>query len=268
MWHNPDAQDFTQDFAQEFSQDFAKDFSGALLNSALPKPQGVVGPDGKAAEKRFNVYRNNVAYSLIEALGKNYPAVKAQCGEARFNDAARLYLSQHPPRGKIMFELGLGFAEWLDGFAPATAQMPWLADLARLERAFLAAYHAGDTPPLDPAVMATIAPEAFAELRFIKHSAAVLMASSYSIFTLLEAGRNGAVVPEPLEAQTVLVTRPRLEVEVRALPKDVSQFMSEILQGASLAEAAAAGFQTNPEFDLSACLGGLLQSGAMAGLKQ
>ncbi len=264
MWHNPDAQDFTQDFAQEF----AKDFSGALLNSALPKPQGVVGPDGKAAEKRFNVYRNNVAYSLIEALGKNYPAVKAQCGEARFNDAARLYLSEHPPRGKIMFELGLGFAEWLDGFAPAKAQMPWLADLARLERAFLAAYHAGDMPPLDTSVMATIDPVAFAELRFIKHPAAVLMASPYSIFTLLEAGRNGTVVPEPLEAQSVLVTRPQLEVEVRALPNDVSQFMSEILQGASLAEAAAAGFQTNPEFDLSACLGGLLQSGAMAGLKQ
>ena len=35
-------------------------FASALLDSNLPAPQGLVGPDGVQSERRFTVYRNNV----------------------------------------------------------------------------------------------------------------------------------------------------------------------------------------------------------------
>jgi hypothetical protein len=39
---------------------YAASFSVALTNPSLQAPVGVVGPNGKGAEKRYNVYRNNV----------------------------------------------------------------------------------------------------------------------------------------------------------------------------------------------------------------
>jgi hypothetical protein len=49
-------------------------FSGALINPERATPDCVAGPNGKTATKRYNVYRNNVTVSLIEALASIYPA--------------------------------------------------------------------------------------------------------------------------------------------------------------------------------------------------
>jgi hypothetical protein len=245
----------------------APEFAEALTNSALDKPSTIIGPNGKAADKRFNVYRNNVAYSLVEALGKNYPAVKAQCGSARFSDAALLYLSEHPPRTKLMFELGQNFADWLGSFAPAKAQMPWLADLAKAERCWLDAYHAADANPLDPALLSTIPPETLGEIRFVKHPAASIVQSQFSILTMLSEGRNGMAVETPLDPQDILITRPQFDVEVRLLPVGVGKFLNQLFDGVTLAGAAEAATGTEINFDLSSALGVLLQSGATSALE-
>ena len=45
-----------------------------------------------------------------------------------------------------------------DEFEPA-AHLPYLADVARIERAWTEAYHAAEAHPLDPAAFAALAPE-------------------------------------------------------------------------------------------------------------
>ncbi len=243
-------------------------FAEALLNPALAKPASLIGPHGKAAEKRFNIYRNNVAYSLVEALGKNYPAVKTQCGNARFTDAALLYLGEHRPRSKMIFELGkgskltTGFADWLAGFEPATAQTPWLADLANLERCWLDAFHAEDARPLDPSLFSGMTPDELGNVRFVKHAATAIICSTYSVHIMLEAGRKGLVAPERFTPQDVLITRPQFTVETRVLPEGSAIFFKQICSGNALGEAAEAAFANNPAFDFSGCLSTLFQSGA------
>jgi hypothetical protein len=207
-----------------------------------------------------------MAYSLVEALGKNYPAVKAHCGVTRFTDAALLYLGEHPPRSKMMFELGGNFAAWLDGFAPAKAQMPWLADLAKLERAWLDAYHAADAEPLDPALFSAIAPDALGNVRFVKHPATAIICSEFSIHAMLEAGRNSMPAPEHSGPQNVLITRPQFAVEITLLPKGSALFFEHICSGGTLGEAAEAAFAQHSDFDLSVSLGLLFQSGATMAL--
>ena len=56
-------------------------FASALLDPAAATPAVVLGPAGKGTIKRYNVYRNNVTVSLINALAAVYPAVKRITGD-------------------------------------------------------------------------------------------------------------------------------------------------------------------------------------------
>ncbi len=44
------------------------EFTQALLDPNRPVPTGLVDPQGRVSQKRFAVYRNNVALSLADAL--------------------------------------------------------------------------------------------------------------------------------------------------------------------------------------------------------
>ena len=56
------------------------EFRAALLDPASPSPEGVRNPDGMHATKRFDVYRNNVAVSLTDALETAFPVVNKLVG--------------------------------------------------------------------------------------------------------------------------------------------------------------------------------------------
>jgi hypothetical protein len=84
--------DFPTD--ENMQPSFAAIFVQGLTNPALPTPAGVVGPRGKAAIKRYNVYRNNVTVSLINALAATYPAVHRITGVEFFRAMARFH-SRH-----------------------------------------------------------------------------------------------------------------------------------------------------------------------------
>ena len=115
-------------------------FADALLNPEQQAPQGV-GRDGEPAPKRFAVYRNNVVVSLIEAMNQAYPSIAAIMGEANFSKVARHFISAHPPNTAMMQTYGSEFAEFIKNYKPLK-KSPFLADVARAERAWLQAYHA------------------------------------------------------------------------------------------------------------------------------
>src|SRR5205807_2161977 len=123
-------------------------FSAALLDSDLPAPPGLLGPDGEPSPRRFSVYRNNVVVGLVEALKANYPAVCRIVGEDFFGAMARDYVVARPPTSPILLDYGGDFAAFIAGFEP-TANLPYLADVARFERAWSEAYHACEACALD-----------------------------------------------------------------------------------------------------------------------
>ena len=64
-------------------------FASALLDPAGATPAVVTGPADKGALKRYNVYRNNVTVSLVNALAAVYPAVQRITGVEFFRAMAR-----------------------------------------------------------------------------------------------------------------------------------------------------------------------------------
>jgi hypothetical protein len=140
---------------------FAAAFASALLDPTRATPVDVVGPRGKAAVKRYNVYRNNVTVSLIDALAGIYPAVQRITGVDFFRAMARFHIRATRPTSPLLFECGRDFPDFIESYEYAQ-DMLWLADIARIERAWLDAYHAADAPALHPDMLAGVPPNRLA----------------------------------------------------------------------------------------------------------
>lgn len=242
-------------------------FSDALLDPEQPTPAGIVGPDGKKADKRFNVYRNNVTVSLTGALAEIYPAVHRLVGDDFFRAMARTYVRSDQPKSPLLFRYGDDFADFLEGFEPA-GKLVYLPDVARLERAWLDAFHAADAPPLDPAALAEIAQEDLTDQRFIAHPATRIVRSRYAAVSIFSANRSGADLSgiDPAIAEDGLVTRRDFDVEVRTLPEGGAAFLQALIDGKSLGEAAESAVAVAQDFDLAAAIGAMLEAGAFTAI--
>jgi hypothetical protein len=70
---------------------------------------------------------------------------------------ARSYVALAPPSSPIMLDYGAGFPDFIGAFEPAKC-LPYLQDVARIERAWIEAYHAVEAEPLASAVF-TLSPQ-------------------------------------------------------------------------------------------------------------
>ena len=241
----------------------AEGFRAAILDPETDKPATVTGPRGKQAVKRFNVYRNNVTVSLINALADIFPAVQRITGETFFRNMAREFVRAHPPASPLLFEYGHGFAAYVETFEPA-GRMPYLADVARLERCWLTAYHAADLAPLAAERLAAFPQDRLGELRFGPHPATGVVRSVCAVFDIFDVNRNSDTVPpiDTAQPQDALVTRPAHDVMVTRLPDGHAAFFERLLAGDTLAGAAEAGAGAAASFDITEAIGGLLSTGA------
>src|SRR5262249_17422664 len=253
-----------QPLEQELSS-YAAALASALIDPGRPTPAIVSGPAGKGAVRRDNIYRNNVTVSLIDALAAIYPAVQRITGVDFFRAMARFHARAAPPASPLLFEYGRDFPAFIESYEYAQA-MPWLADVARIERAWLDAYHAADAEPLAADALAAIAPEPLVEAVFVAHPATRIVRSPFSAVTIFAANR-GEGAPGPIDArlpEDALITRPDADVVVRHLPKEGAAFLASLMAGRPLGEAATLASESSPSFDIAANIAGLIQAGALA----
>lgn len=248
---------------------YAAGFASALLDPERGPPAFVSGPNGKAAKKRYNVYRNNVTVSLVDALAATYPATLRITGVDFFRAMARFHVRATPPTSPLLFEYGRGFPDFIQRYEHARS-MPWLADVARIERAWLDAYHAADEEPLAPEALASIPAELLSDTVLTPHPATRIVRSRFAAVTIFAVNRSeGPVAPiDPSAPEDALVTRPGLEVFVRRLPPGGAVFLSHLASGEPLGAAAAVALADSPGFDLSANLAGMIEAGAFTAANQ
>jgi hypothetical protein len=248
---------------------YATAFSAALLDPDRPPPDAVSGPNGKAAVKRYAVYRNNVTVSLIDALAANFPATRRITGPDFFRAMARFHIRETPPTSPLLFEYGRDFPDFIVRYEHAQS-MPWLADVARIERAWLDAYHAANAEPLTSEALASIPPERLADAVFVPHPATRIVRSHYPAVTIFAVNRSsGPVGPiETTALEDALITRPGLKVFVRHLPVGGAVFLSRLISGEPLGAAAEAAFAESAEFDLSTNIAGMLEASAFTAAHQ
>jgi hypothetical protein len=246
-------------------------FVEALTKPDLAVPDAIGKRLGGPVKRRFDVYRNNVAAGMIEALRATFPAVEKLVGPDFFSASARAYLDHDPPRSPLLFHYGETFGDFLDGLPPA-ASTPYLGDVARLEWARLKAYHARDCAPLAiddlGRYLRSDGGEAVdpGKLRFWLHPSLSLMRSRWPVVSLWAASSDlGSSEDVDMNvSEAALVIRPALTVETRQMPAPSFGFMSALCEGQILEAAAAAAAGADPDFDLTTQLQGLFAVGAVA----
>lgn len=246
---------------------YATRFVSAILDPAQPVPEGLTGPDGKSAGKRFDVYRNNVAVSLTEALETGFPVVRKLVGAPFFAAMAGVFLRAHPPRNPVLTLYGEALPGFLDRFAP-TASLPYLPDVARLELALRHAYHAADAAPFDTGALTVLTPERLMQARLRLAPAVRLVASRWPIHGIWRANTDTEAPPPGTHAQSVLVTRPGFDPVATALDPAAAAFVGALRADAPLEIALKAATDADPEFDLTPTLGLLLAQGAILALNE
>jgi hypothetical protein len=249
--------------------DRQRGFAAALLDPGLPMPAGLVGPDGEPSPKRFAVYRNNVVVGLREALKEAFPAVHRIVGADFFQAMARAYIMVEPPRSPILLDYGAGFPDFIRQFEPA-AVLPYLADVAHIERAWTEAYHAPEASPIDPMVFAAIAPDQLPSVRLVLHPSLRILRSQFPALTIWQMNIADGV-PAPVDlaggGEDVLIVRPAAAVEVRSIPNGSLEFIQALADGRPVLAALEAALIANSHFDLSANLSDLLRAGGVVGYR-
>ena len=238
-------------------------FARALLDPAAPLPAGVQGREGVADARRIAVYRNNVAAGLIGSLEKRYPVTRRLVGDDFFRGMAGAYVARHKPASPVLILYGEDFPDFAAGFEPAR-EIVYLADVARLESAWVEAYHAAEAEPVALTDLAALEPERLVDLRFAFHPAARLLALAQPAASIWAAhqGEGEPAPPEVWAPEDVLVTRPQADVLVRILPPRGLAFARALFDGASLTEAAAPLAEAGD--DPGAHLVGLIEAGALS----
>ena len=241
------------------------DFAAALRNPAPDAaPAGLSG----LARRRFRVYRNNVRVALTEALAAAYPAVERLVGTQFFERMALAYSADRPSGARTLNLYGADFPDFVAGFAPA-GDLPYLADVARLERAVLESLHAADAPALDPAAVTALGAD-LAAARFAPHPAARLVRSAWPVAGIWHANAGDELPAGELvfsaEPAGALVLRPGLSVRVEALAPAECAFAASLLAGGDAMAAQAEAASIDEGFDVVPAFRTLLAGGAFAGL--
>ena len=242
-------------------------FAAALIDPALPAPPGVRRQAKLPQSRRFDLYRNNMMASLIEAMEATFPAVRRLVGSDFFKAAAKTYIRREPPRSPVLLTYGETFGSFLDDFAPAKG-VPYLGDVARLEWARLDAYHAADVEPLPIARLAAVHESELESTKLRLHPSLRLLRSRFPLASLWAAS-NGTAPSAEVNMQcgeAVAVLRPALAVDVRLLPPGGYEFISQLAAGETLGEAADRAVQSNVGFDLATHLQGLFELGAVVAI--
>jgi len=240
--------------------------SGFAARQSKQEDLGPLMDTNVAPGQRAYVYRNSGVLACVEALQSNYRRLALLMGEASFRDMARAFVVRHPPERRSL----VGYGETLPDFIDAHSGdhgLPWLADLARLDRGWLEAHLAADAQPIGADAIAHLSEDALLTLRFAPHPSVRRVETAFdlsAIWSALEAGEAPEGQVHIIKrAATHMFWRPAHEVQHVPLSSAASALLAALIADETLGQACEAAIVRDPGADLSAIIAFIFQSGLL-----
>jgi hypothetical protein len=251
------------------------------IEARYPVSRRIAGDDLFRAMARVFVRTHRPRTPVMIAYGEEFPEFVADylaatqrepileddaCGQGRHREERSDAAIQRPV-GRPATPGLLRFARNDDGSSTRVhLDLPILPDVARLENAWVEAYHAEDAALATVADLAALNPDCLPNTRIAFHPAARLLrfATPAASVWASAQGCDHPAAPTEGTREDALITRPDCDVRVRVLPPLGFDFALSLREGATLVEGVAV--VNDPGFDFGAHLVGLIDSGAVASI--
>jgi hypothetical protein len=132
---------------------------GLLVEEVVAEKRGL------SAHQRLGIYTSGYVARLLECMRADFPVLRRFVGDSVFDAFARAYIVTEPPHSPSLFDLGAGFAKFLEETKPK-AEIGLLdlpPEIARLERARTEGMRARGTEGDPPAATSLSSFEIFTE---------------------------------------------------------------------------------------------------------
>ena len=228
-----------------------------------------VAGDTIPAAARLNVYRHHVFESLGTALAATFSTVLALVGTDFFRDLARAFVRHALPLQPVLSEYGADFPAFITGYQ-AARNLPYLADVGRLDWALNLAFHAPLGGRLKAEDLSAVPVERLPSMAIALAVGAVLVSSRYPLDRIWAASQPGATsetVDLNSGAANLLVLRRPDDAGFVSLSAGEAAFVAALAEAMSLEQAAGRAFEADPAFELSTSFARLLALGAFAALQ-
>jgi len=226
-------------------------------------------------ERGLEAYRANAGAAAERALASAYPVVQALVGAETFAVLARAFWQARPPARGDLAWLGAGLAGFIE-HDPQLADVPYLADVARLEWLLARAEVAPDAPGSASErlgslrVLAEFAPQ---ELFVSLAPGAAVLRSAWPVASVWLAHRPSAPAAAFEAARTrvaarvgeaVFVWRPEWVARVEVVDEASACFLEALLEGSDLARAVADATRVSADWSFEAWLARAIGAGWLA----
>ena len=231
-------------------------FADALLNPDAAPPALALWREHPHNRHRLALYRGNLAATATKALTAAYPVIAALVGTEFFGALAHAYVRARPSHDGDLNCFGCQLGEFLGDF-PHAAQLPYLADMARLEWAVHRAHYAADAKPVTAQQLGELAPAQLEAARLRLHDACVPMRFDWAVVSLWLAHQPAADIDFPADMavqEAGVVARPGWRVQVLPLGAGGYAALTVLRAGGTFGAALDAAFDVDGDFDVAAQL--------------
>lgn len=239
-------------------------FSKLMLShpDAVSKPDPALTPlftcNENVLPMRLQIYQNNVVGSLTRAMQLTYPLIVILTGEGFAASLMRSFVRDNPPREACLARYGKGFDRYIESYAPAR-NLPYLADIARLEWAMNESFYAQDDSALHPSGLQNVPGCELADVTLQLRSSVRLLESGWPLLAIREfCLQDDRDESETLDLDQggcrIMIYRPALSAEIESLDTTEYDFLKGIKEGRPLGYILESVLQTHPDFDFQAFL--------------
>jgi len=241
-------------------------FAAALFNPGAKDAPGIRAA-GISPAVRLGFYRTNVFENYRKALSVTYAAVQKLIGRGLFDALAHDYTMCYFSRSGDVGAHGAHFAEFVARHTVAR-QLPYLADVARLEWCLEESFNEAGSAPLSVQRLSAVPPELCDQLRFMLAPASRLISSRYPIDRIWQICQPDHAGDEQIDLDSggvdLLVLRDGCVVTTERLSAAELAMLTALASGYNFAEAFDYARSMEPAFDPAAFLQRYLANGVLA----
>jgi hypothetical protein len=232
-------------------------FVNALFNPSQDVENLLRATQNSHVADGLAIYRNNVFSNYRRVLSSVYPVIQRLVGDGFFTAVCDDYIRAIPSWSGDVRNYGEAFADFLSTH-PSLTDLVYLPDVARIEWACHQVLSKPESEKFDVVQLATIPAEQLAQSRIELCVASALVSSPYPAVTIWQNNQpdyeGEGNVDLNAGAEYGLVLRQQFAVTLHTLNAAEFEFLSQLSQKKTLADALQAAQTVAMDFDLGGCL--------------